>query len=72
MSEKKRKAQAELSGQPSPKRPSAAATNPKITVRYRRNSDIARPVIGIYPLCKIENILAQLTGRSDLSWHVFA
>lgn len=57
MSEKKRKAQAELSGQPSPKRPSAATTKPRITVRYMRNPDVAKPVIGICPLCKIENLL---------------
>lgn len=46
-SEKKRKAQAELNGQPSPKRPPTAATNSKITVRYLGNSDLAKPVIGI-------------------------
>jgi hypothetical protein len=57
MSEKKRKAQAELSGQPSPKRPSTATTNPKMTVRYMGNTDAAKPVIGICPLCKIENLL---------------
>jgi hypothetical protein len=52
MSEKKRKAQAELNGQPSQKRSHITAPDPTIKVRYLRSSETTKPVIGTLSLCK--------------------
>ena len=46
MSEKKRKAQKDLSGQPSKKKTLSVAPNATVRVRYLSSPDTAKPVIG--------------------------
>lgn len=48
MSEKKRKAQTDLHGQPSQKKFPIESRESTITVKYLSNPDIAKPVIGIF------------------------
>ncbi|KAF7513281.1 hypothetical protein GJ744_009702 [Endocarpon pusillum] len=49
MSEKKRKAQADLNSQAKRRSPPIAATKPKIRVRYHENADLARYLIASSP-----------------------